>query len=272
MLRERQDARKVVVVRRLLLLRKIPHDMEPLLVVLAHDVKQERVDVVVKVLVVKKHLRDVAQVLTPDLRLLAVDLEHGNVPIPVDLVARRVPDRDLLLVPLQLLLGLVEGERELADVQQIDHLVAHLPDLPRQRCKVPCLHNVPPELDLVHVLNLGELLVLLEVSLPHALVVLVILVCEIIPLVLPLPHVSELLACRVEIDPFPRDPRVEPAVEIDPVHIKERIVFLLFDDYDLPPVVCLRPPQRQDVVPNLELACLRLSALHPLDVHRRWRA
>mmetsp|Transcript_13304 Transcript_13304/g.30887 ORF Transcript_13304/g.30887 Transcript_13304/m.30887 type:complete len:203 (+) Transcript_13304:529-1137(+) len=180
MRREHHDARQVVIVRALLLLREVPNDVAAPLVDFGHHVEVEGVHVVVEGLVVQEELREVAQVLAPHLGFCAVDLEDGDVISPVDLVARRVSRAPFSLVALELGLAFVEVERELANVQHVNYVIPLLPDLAGERREVPRLDNVLAHLDLVHVLDLRHLLVLLERSLIKPFVVVVPLVRELI--------------------------------------------------------------------------------------------
>ena len=70
--RQREDARQVVVLRAVLLLAEVPHEVRAVLVLLAQHVEEEVLDVEVKRLVVQEELGQQAQV-------LAVLLVPGNV-------------------------------------------------------------------------------------------------------------------------------------------------------------------------------------------------
>ena len=223
MRRERQDARQVVVLRRALrLLGEVADRVAPALVHDAQHVEEEEVHVVVQCLVVEEELGEVAQVLAVDLLLLAVDLEVGQghrvavpvlVRVPVDLVPRGVQLRDLLHVPLQLLLALEEAEVEFAEVE-----LRHAVVLGREGREVPGVHLPLAQVDALDVLQLGELLVLPQ-RLRVELLVLVVRVFVDLPLLVArAPAGLSLLRLavhrRVEVHPLQRDPLVQPPVEL----------------------------------------------------------
>ena len=91
----------------------------------SHDVEQEGVGVVIERLVIEKELGEETQVLRVGLVLAAVDLEEGDLLLPVDLVARRVPQPALGQVPRQTLPAPHVPEAELAyvDARQGDQLL-----------------------------------------------------------------------------------------------------------------------------------------------------
>lgn len=88
----------LITVRRFFLLREVADDVGALLVDLAQDVEEERVDVEVERFVVEKELGHEAQVLTIELVLVAVHLEDGQGALAVDFFARRLPDDALARV------------------------------------------------------------------------------------------------------------------------------------------------------------------------------
>jgi hypothetical protein len=127
-------------------------------VLLAHDVKEKGLHVVVQRLVVQKELGQQANVLAVDFALGAVHLKHGERLVAVNLVARRVLDVALGLVAQQRLLALHVLEAKLAHVDAL--AVAVLLGVGR---KVPRVHHVAPQLNLLNVAHLANLLVLLFV-------------------------------------------------------------------------------------------------------------
>lgn len=80
--------------------------MEAARVHLGHDVKEERVRVVVECLVVEEEFGQQAQVLCVRLVLAAVDLEEADGLLAVDFVARRVAQVTLDQMPFQALAAL----------------------------------------------------------------------------------------------------------------------------------------------------------------------
>ena len=99
----------------------------------SHDVEQEGVGVVIERLVIEKELGEETQVLRVGLVLAAVDLEEGDLVLPVDLVARRVPQPALGQVPRQTLPAPHVAEAELAyvDARQGDQLLRVRREVPR---------------------------------------------------------------------------------------------------------------------------------------------
>ena len=91
---QREDAREVVLLRRVLLLREVADHVRARVVHLADDVEEEGLDVVVERLVVEEELGEEAEVLAEDALVLGVDLEDRDVVrrrlLAVDLVARLV--------------------------------------------------------------------------------------------------------------------------------------------------------------------------------------
>jgi hypothetical protein len=69
------------------------------------DVEQKRLHIIIESLVVKKHLRQQAQVLTIKLAGTAIDLKHRQIPMAVDLIAWWRPTSALLNMPLHSLLA-----------------------------------------------------------------------------------------------------------------------------------------------------------------------
>ena len=72
---------------------EVPHHVRSVLVYLAHDVKEERVDVVVERLVIQKELGQQAQLLTVGLVVFAVDLVGGEVAFVVYAASWWIPTR-----------------------------------------------------------------------------------------------------------------------------------------------------------------------------------
>mmetsp|Transcript_19883 Transcript_19883/g.50441 ORF Transcript_19883/g.50441 Transcript_19883/m.50441 type:complete len:448 (-) Transcript_19883:704-2047(-) len=154
---EAQDAGQVVPLLAALLLAEVAHHVRAALVDLAQDVEQEEVDVVVERLVVEEQLGQEAQVLAERLLALAVNLEHAHVAVAVDLLSGRVARPALVHVAQHLAAALEERQRVLAKVQLLAVLV-----LWREGREVPRVHHVAPQLNLVNVLDLCELLVLAQ--------------------------------------------------------------------------------------------------------------
>lgn len=149
---QRQDARDVVALGRLLLLAEVTHEVAAVLVAGGHAVEEERVDVVVERLVVEEQLRQEAQVAAPPPLPLAVDLEEGDVIVAVDLVAGGVQQGALGAVALELLQRGGVGEAELADV---DHVGVGVRT--GVGAEVPGLHLVFAHLDPLQVPDAGDL-------------------------------------------------------------------------------------------------------------------
>jgi len=125
-------------------------------VTLGHDVKEERFYIVIESLVIEEELGEKAEVLTVDLVFLAVDFEHGQRPIAVDLIARGEAEITLELVTFESLLFLHVLETELADEELIT-----LGKLLWVRRKVPSIHFVAAHFDGIDVLDFGDLLMFL---------------------------------------------------------------------------------------------------------------
>lgn len=101
-----------------------PNSVRPSLITLTKNVKQEQVHIIEERLVVQEQLCQVAQVLAEHFLLLAINLKHGDIGVPVDLVSWRM----LYTAPFQVLqhlLALLEkGQVILTEVQ---HLQQHKP-------------------------------------------------------------------------------------------------------------------------------------------------
>lgn len=85
----------------------LPNNVGPAVIALTQYIEQEQVHIIEECLMVQEQLRQVAQVLTEQLLLLAVYLEHGDIGIPVDLIPRRML-YSAALEMLQHLLALLE--------------------------------------------------------------------------------------------------------------------------------------------------------------------
>ena len=118
LVRECKQARKVVVVVRLLLFRKVPNQLPAIFVPLYHDVEKERLHVVKQRLGFQKAFGKDAQVLAVRLPMPAVNLEEGQVFVAVNLSARRVSPRAGGTVPSNLRGALVHLQAILADVDR----------------------------------------------------------------------------------------------------------------------------------------------------------
>lgn len=106
-----------------------------MLVAGGHAVEEERVDVVVKGLVVEEELGQEAEVATPGALAPAVDLEEADVVVAVDLVAGRVQERAFGAVALERAALPEVRQAELADV---DHFLFRV--FYRVRAEVPRFH------------------------------------------------------------------------------------------------------------------------------------
>lgn len=128
-------------------------------VMLGHDVKEERLDVVVEGLGSQEKFREQTQVLAVDWVLPSIHLEEGEVSIPVDFIARRVlcgafelstvslqAQHDLLrwtyFMPPCHVIGAHVLETKFANVQ---NSVAAI--FLRVRCSMPSINFVFPEID-----------------------------------------------------------------------------------------------------------------------------
>ena len=80
-----------------LFLREVADHVTATRIALGHDVEKERLDIVVKGLMVEEELRKQAEVLAVDLLLLTVYFEHRESLITINLVARRVAQVTLQL-------------------------------------------------------------------------------------------------------------------------------------------------------------------------------
>lgn len=89
-LRQREDAGNVVALGGFLFLAEVADQVAAVLVAGGHAVEEERVDVVVEGFVVEEEFGEEAEVAAPGPLAAAVDLEEGDVVVPVDLVSRRV--------------------------------------------------------------------------------------------------------------------------------------------------------------------------------------
>lgn len=95
------------------------------LVTLTQHIEQEQVHVIEKGLVIQEELGQVAQVLTEQLLLFAVDLKHGDIGVAIDLIPWGMLNPAAFQV-LQHLLSLLEEHKvvltEVEHLQQIESL------------------------------------------------------------------------------------------------------------------------------------------------------
>ena len=113
---QRQDARHVVALGRFFFFAEVADQVAAVRVARGHAVEEERVHVVVERFVVEKELAEQAEVAAPAPLPPPVDLEEGEVIVPVDFVARWVQQRALPPVPLKRPQRVRVAEAELADV------------------------------------------------------------------------------------------------------------------------------------------------------------
>lgn len=66
--------------------------MMPTIIQLCQDVKQKRLNIIVERLVIEKHFSKETQVLAINLVLAPVHFKDGQMAIPVDFVAGRMPE------------------------------------------------------------------------------------------------------------------------------------------------------------------------------------
>lgn len=97
-LREGEDAGKVIAFRAVLLLAEVAHDMVTVFIDLREDVEEEGFHVVVQSLVIDEELRQKTQALTVDGLSAAVHLEHSDVAFAIDFVSGRMPHSAFLFV------------------------------------------------------------------------------------------------------------------------------------------------------------------------------
>ena len=131
--------------------------MTPVLVPRDHAIEQERIDVVVERLVVEEAFREQRQVPTPRPLSPPVNLEKADLFVPVNLVARRMPELTFRQVSFEHERSGVKGEAVLANVENVDMGV-----FDRVRGKVPGFDAVFPHLDGLQVLDPGDFRVLLR--------------------------------------------------------------------------------------------------------------
>mmetsp|Transcript_31100 Transcript_31100/g.99812 ORF Transcript_31100/g.99812 Transcript_31100/m.99812 type:complete len:418 (+) Transcript_31100:101-1354(+) len=253
-LRESEDAGKVVVHLAFFLLGEISHHMTSLIVTLADNIEEERVDIPIERLVVEEHLGEVAKVLAPHLRLGSVYFKHRNVISAVYLISRWVPRTfsltELELMSLKLFLSLVEIESKLTEVEHVNRRIVLLPYFSWQGREVPSLNHEFAYLNLAHVLDLGHLLMLFQGGFIEPVVIVVPFVLPLIePRVLLLPDLSQKLFGGVEVDAICIYPGIQPPVEIGPMYI----VFISLDlkDLSFAPIIFFLPPESQDSVAHL---------------------
>eukprot|EP00038_Savillea_parva_P030518 m.78287 g.78287 ORF g.78287 m.78287 type:complete len:426 (+) comp9205_c0_seq2:1562-2839(+) len=113
--REGEDTGHVVVLRRVLLLAKVAHQVAALLVHLRHNIKQKGVRVVVQRLVVEKQLGNEAEVLRVVLVFATIQFKKDNRVFAVDFITRGVSECALALVVLKRRFGAVVLEAKFAD-------------------------------------------------------------------------------------------------------------------------------------------------------------
>jgi hypothetical protein len=124
------------------------------------NIKEEGLHVIVERLVIKEELGEQAEILAVHFIVLSIDLEDGQIVVTVDLVARRVSQIALALVPLERL-GLFHVlEAELAHVELVLAQVEAAVAVGVGRI-IPRVYLVATEFDAGDVLHLRDLLVLL---------------------------------------------------------------------------------------------------------------
>lgn len=122
--------------------------MAPVLIPRSHDVEHEKLNAIVQSLMVEEKLRQKAEILTVSLVGASVDLEEAQVSVSVDLIARRVLQRALFCMAVQLRPGPEVVEAELAHVQR-----PFLGKLLRVRAEVPGRDLVATHLNHVKVFH-----------------------------------------------------------------------------------------------------------------------
>ena len=167
---EDQNAAEIVALGGLLLLAEVAHEVEAVVVLLAHDEKQEGLHIVVEVLVVQEEFGQVAQVLAIGLVLLPVHFEHAHSAMSVNLVARGVHQHAARTVARQVEARRVKVQAELADVKDLQVVEAA-----RVRAVVPCFAREASDLDRSYGLEASELLVHPQRVVVHTLVFVVLL-------------------------------------------------------------------------------------------------
>ena len=154
------DARQIIGFRvgiSELLLREIPHEVPPVFSDLAEDVKQERLDGILQILVVQEHSADIRQVLAIRLLLAAVDLKKRDavpildVAVSVDFVTGRASLGAHHRMSADLLSIHEEREAEIANVEALGVVLC------RQWGEVPGLDPVAAELYGLDSFELGDL-------------------------------------------------------------------------------------------------------------------
>ena len=118
-LRKGQDTGQIVLLGRHLLLGEVAHNMSTFLIDLGHDVKVERIDVVVQSLVIEEELGQEAKILAVDTVVLAVNLKDTERSLAVDLPSRWTTVGTVPPVAAEGTLPLHVFETVLADVEQL---------------------------------------------------------------------------------------------------------------------------------------------------------
>jgi hypothetical protein len=121
-----QNTAQIVAVREIFVLGEIPHNMIPILILRAQQIKQKQVHRVKQKFMIQKQLGHETQILTVGRILVAIYLKHRDTSlrVPVNLIPRGVHQRTLLHVISELAFIRVETETEFTVKNAIDVMVA----------------------------------------------------------------------------------------------------------------------------------------------------
>ena len=114
-----QDAGDVVAFGGFFLFGEVADEVVAVVVAAAHDVEEERVDVVVERLVIEEEFAEETEVAAPGALAAAVDFEEADEVVAVDFVAGRVAHLAFGAVPVEGAFGAEVAEAELVEVDHV---------------------------------------------------------------------------------------------------------------------------------------------------------